>query len=270
LPKKLKNIRVDFLSLVASPATGMEVVLKQSTGGAMKKTIHIKKTDDTRHVAYGLIYAPDKVDSQGEFADRAEIEKAAYGFMKNLNGRNVDVGHSFKPVEGAYVGESWLVRKGDELFPDGEGAWAVGVKVDDVTLWEALKKGEVKGFSMAGTAEAVEVVTEKSDVGLLAKIAETVRKAVEAVTTKDKQEVALKEERENLEAGAVEEIKKGFDGMTKAQQETAKKVEEIGAEMKKTTSALDERLTRVEKARASAGTADGGGEAKKDRSEGIL
>lgn len=66
--------------------------------------------------------------------------------------KNIDREHSFSP-EDAYVAESWIVRKGDALFPDEpEGAWAVGVRVGDPDLWRQLKSGELTGFSLAGFA----------------------------------------------------------------------------------------------------------------------
>ena len=150
---KLTDISVDFISLVRKGANKKEVIFKSADAGEQElKTVNIAKTDEEKRIVYGIVYAPDEVDTQGDFAEAADIEKAAYDFMAQLNGRNIDKGHSYVP-ENAFVAESWLIRKGDPLFPDEpEGAWAVGIKVEDDALWEEVKKGEISGLSMGGTA----------------------------------------------------------------------------------------------------------------------
>lgn len=117
----LKDLSVSFLSLVARPATGKTLTLKSAKPGERVGTFEIVKTDDERMMAFGIVYAPDQVDSHGDSADATTIRRAAYEFMREGRLRNVDQEHSFSP-EMAYVAESWLVRKGDELFPTSRKA----------------------------------------------------------------------------------------------------------------------------------------------------
>ena len=148
----LKDLSVSFLSLVKSPATGKGLTLKSTRPGERAATFQIVRTDDDRMVAYGIVYAPDQVDSHGDTADAKTIRRAAYEFMREARLKNIDVEHSFTS-QMAYVAESWIVRKGDELFPDEpEGAWAVGIQIGDADLWKALKAGELTGISLAGVA----------------------------------------------------------------------------------------------------------------------
>lgn len=148
---KLKELSVTFLSLVATPATGKGLTLKAKEG-QRAQVFEIAKADDERMVAYGIVYAPDQEDAHGDTADAETIRKACYEFMREGRLKNIDTEHSFT-TEMAFVCESWLVRKGDELFPkEPEGAWAVGIRVGDPDLWNKLKSGELTGISLAGIA----------------------------------------------------------------------------------------------------------------------
>lgn len=148
----LKDLSVSFLSLVRAPATGKGLTLKSAKPGERAGTFDIAKTDDERMIAYGIVYAPDQVDSHGDTADEKTIRRAAYAFMREGRLKNIDVEHSFNN-EMAFVAESWLVRKGDELFPDEPpGSWAVGIQINDADIWQALKAGELTGISLAGVA----------------------------------------------------------------------------------------------------------------------
>ncbi|MEG9884170.1 MAG: XkdF-like putative serine protease domain-containing protein [Hyphomicrobiales bacterium] len=150
---KLKDLTVKYISLVKSPATGKGLTLKSLDCEARRETTFaIDKTDDERMVAYGIVYAPDEVDSHGDSADAETIRKAAYEFMRDQRLKNIDANHSSQP-EDAYVAESWIVRAGDALFPaERPGSWAVGIRVGDPALWRQLKSGELTGLSLAGTA----------------------------------------------------------------------------------------------------------------------
>ncbi|MFS4437855.1 XkdF-like putative serine protease domain-containing protein [Paracoccaceae bacterium GXU_MW_L88] len=155
----LTDLTVDFISLVKKPATGKSLTLKDANA-ARVEPFKIEKADDERMVAYGIVYAPDQVDSHGDSADETTIRRAAYAFMREGRLKNIDTEHSFRN-EVAFIAESWLVRKGDELFPDEpEGSWAVGIQIGDPDLWKQVKSGELTGISLAGTARvAAETAT---------------------------------------------------------------------------------------------------------------
>ena len=153
----LSNIAITHISLVKAGANGKEVIYKSAKPGNYENTIDIKKVDDEQGVVYGVVYAPEEVDTQGDFATAEEIKKAAYGFMKSLNGRNVDVEHSFQN-EAAFVAESWIVKGGDSIFPnEPEGSWAVAIQLESDELKTLAKSGELAGLSMAGEATKTEV-----------------------------------------------------------------------------------------------------------------
>ena len=167
----LTNLSVSFISLVRLPATGKPLTLKGA--GQRAEAVRIVKSDDDRMVAYGIVYAPDQVDSHGDTADAATIRRAAYEFMREGRARNVDREHSFTP-EMAYVAESWLTRADDPLFPEEpEGSWAVGIQIGDPDTWKDLKSGAIAGISLAGIArvdpaEPQTQWTEKQEAGFVA------------------------------------------------------------------------------------------------------
>ena len=82
-----------------------------------------------------------------------EITKAAYWFAKN--GNQVDVQHSFEPLEKAAVVESYVapcdMSVGEQAIK--KGTWMMTVEVDDPDIFEKVQKGEITGFSMGGVGK---------------------------------------------------------------------------------------------------------------------
>ena len=156
MPTKLSNIKIKFISLVKAGANRKHIIWKSADKAPHLTEIPITKTDDEKRMVYGVVYSPGEVDTDGEYATASEIEKASHRFMKGLNALNIDKDHSFKS-EQAFVAENWIIKKGDPVFPaEPDGAWAVGIKIEDDTLWKSVKDGEVKALSMAGTADKTE------------------------------------------------------------------------------------------------------------------
>lgn len=150
---KLEDIDIQFISLVRMPANRRRIIWKSE--GGVEVVVPLMKVADEKKVVYGIVYAPGEIDEQGDWTTAEEIEKAAYRFMKNLRLHNIDKNHDFQPKD-AFICESWLIRAGDPLFPEErEGAWAVGIKVEDDELWKGIKEGEITGLSMAGVAKRV-------------------------------------------------------------------------------------------------------------------
>jgi hypothetical protein len=169
---KITELHVSHISLVKRPATGKHVILRSgnphpqplSQGERGAKVFEIRKMDAKLQRVYGIVYAPGEVDSQGDYADADVIRRAATAFLRNYNQQNVDTEHSFSS-EMACVAETWLIRKGDPLFPDEpDGAWAVGIQIYDPDLWRRLESGELTGLSLAGLAQYEQPdVARKSD-----------------------------------------------------------------------------------------------------------
>lgn len=146
----LKNIEVDFISLVKRGANQKEIIFK--SGNAISKTIEFRKIDEEKRMVYGVVYSPDEIDAQGQFTTTKEIESATERFMKAGKTAMVDKNHDEKAGQG-FIKESWIKKEIDPLFPDEKnGSWVVGIKIENEETWDEIKKGEITGLSMQGIA----------------------------------------------------------------------------------------------------------------------
>ena len=167
--KKLTDIRIEFISLVENPANEKGIVFKSADDPAhnmqpeqtLSKVITISKSDEEKHLVFATVYEPDTVDSQGDFAEADEIEKACHLFLNQYRQECVDTEHNQNP-NGSIIVESFIKRGSIDEFPETkDGAWCVVIKIRDVEIWDKIKNGEITGVSMFGSAMKTEV--EKSD-----------------------------------------------------------------------------------------------------------
>lgn len=116
--------------------------------------------DGERQVAYAAVLVPNEVDRQGDVIPPYVIERAADEYMAEF--RKMDSDHDLEDGAGTPV-QSWTLKQ-DTTFelPDGEtvtyptGTWIIGKRfVDDE--WERVKAGELRGFSIYGGAQAIDV-----------------------------------------------------------------------------------------------------------------
>lgn len=154
--RRLKNLVVEYISLVDAGANRRQVVYKNATNGTgtrVNTSFAVRKVDEDKRLVYGIVYAPNETDTQGDTMEAAEIEKAAHDFLAAGRTANVDKQHDQQADKGRIV-ESYILAKDDARFPDDpEGAWAVVIKVTDDDTWAEVKKGDLKGISMQGMAE---------------------------------------------------------------------------------------------------------------------
>lgn len=124
----------------------------------LQRVRRISATDDEKQIAYGMVYAPMEVDSWGEAMTAEDIETMAHRFMALKLNKTIDEMHDEQPKQDVYPVESFIARKGDPDYP--EGAWVLGVKVEDSQTWEAIKSGQLNGFSFQAMVKKVPVVAE--------------------------------------------------------------------------------------------------------------
>ena len=107
----------------------------------------VQKADAMQQIVYGEVYAPNRPDSQGHMMLAEDIRLMCHRFMKDVVlSKSIDEMHNNEPAK-AYPVESFIACAD---HPDGytEGAWVVGVKVEDAAVWEKVLKGDYNGFSV--------------------------------------------------------------------------------------------------------------------------
>lgn len=161
MPRELVNAKITHVSYVDKAANQKQFFfMKSEKQPDFQKEIKVlTKADDEKKLVYGIVYEPDTPDAHGDFMTVAEIEKAAHGFLKDA--REIDKQHDFQGGVGEVV-ESYVAPADFEV--NGEtikkGSWVLVTKASD-EVWEQIKKGEITGYSMAGTAETIEKQKEK-------------------------------------------------------------------------------------------------------------
>jgi hypothetical protein len=158
MPRELRNANITHVSYVDKGANQKRFFLtKSDKQPTFQKEVRvfINKDEEEQKLVYGVVYEPDVVDAHGDFMTAAEIEKAAHQFLKDA--RNIDKQHDFNAGVGEVV-ESYIAPTdftiGNEEIK--KGSWVLVTKASD-EIWELIKKGEITGYSMAGTAEVVDV-----------------------------------------------------------------------------------------------------------------
>ena len=149
---EMTDAKITFVSLVDKDANKKQfLITKAANGNAQFQTYgRILKSDAKAHYVTGIVYEPMEEDTQGNYMTEEEITKAAHWFAKH--GNQVDLQHSFEPLDGASVVESSVAKCDYEL--DGQaikkGTWLMTVELTSPEIFEAIEKGEITGFSMGG------------------------------------------------------------------------------------------------------------------------
>lgn len=121
-----------------------------------RHVVRIQKVDADRRLIFGEVYAPDTLDTHGEFMTAEDIEKMAHRFLSLDLKSAIDTNHDNQP-NGSYPVESFIARDGDPDYTPG--SWVLGVKVPDDAVWNAIKSGGLNAYSFEAQvlARSVEI-----------------------------------------------------------------------------------------------------------------
>ena len=152
------EVEVDFVALVDKPAIEKDFLMFKEA-----KANFVIQSEDRRIVSGALMLADTPIyrnDQNGEYYvtfTKDTIEKIAQKFFKKGYQSNVNLMHDEAlAVEGVTMYESFIVdssrgvmaMKGFEDAP--EGYWFGSFKVENESVWNKIKSGEFKGFSVEG------------------------------------------------------------------------------------------------------------------------
>lgn len=146
-----------FISLVEFPAVESDFLRF-----AKEKQPMPLKFDDGKHLITGIAMKADTPiyrfsPSMGEYYvtfSPEVIETLALKFFKQHRNSDVNIEHT-ETVEGITILESYFVNKDRGIVPNEfsdvpNGSWIVSYKVENDELYNKIKNGEVKGFSVEG------------------------------------------------------------------------------------------------------------------------
>ena len=129
----------------------------------MKLQARIEKLDQDQHLVFGFAsVAADSagnqiVDSQGDTIDIYELERAAYEYILE-SGTTCEMHENFgigKIVESiVFTPEKLSALNLEGKLPLG---WWVGFKITDEEIWEKIKNGAYKMFSIGCRATRSEI-----------------------------------------------------------------------------------------------------------------
>lgn len=162
--KKIKKYKVgidsetEAISMVTEPAIDSDFVFLSKDKAIVKEAF----SNDEKHMVYGAVLRPDfpiyRNDGENEYYlefTSESIERMARDYMMNYRQGNVTIQHEEYANE-VFMVESWIkqdmdkdksVSVGlDKSLPIG--TWFCGFYVNNNDVWERIKSGELKGFSV--------------------------------------------------------------------------------------------------------------------------
>lgn len=148
---------VEYISFVDTPAIEREWMAFNNTPKHTKFAVQNKEkriVSGPIMVANLPIYRRD--EHVGEYFVKfssESIQKIVERFFKNGMTSNVNLDHS-EVAEGVYMIESFIIderKKTPEGFGElPKGSWFGSFKVENDAVWEEVKKGTFRGFSIEG------------------------------------------------------------------------------------------------------------------------
>ena len=162
--KNIKKYKVgidsetEAISMVTEPAIESDFVFLSKDKDIVKEAF----SNDEKHMVYGAVLRPDfpiyRNDGENEYYlefTSESIERMARDYMMNYRQGNVTIQHEEYANE-VFMVESWIkqdmdkdksVSVGlDKSLPIG--TWFCGFYVNNNDVWERIKSGELKGFSV--------------------------------------------------------------------------------------------------------------------------
>ena len=260
------------VSLVEDPAIESNFI-------ALSKEKQIIQLENEKRLLVGAALIPNKPIYRNingkEFYisfDEATIEKLAQDFLANDYQHNITIAHQ-QGVDDIVVVESWIkTSENDKSVGYGLnepiGTWFISVKVNNDEIWDKVKNGDYKGFSieaMVGLDENLELNNQLSmNEELIEKLREIIYEAIgktpkaEEIVNDTAAEVVeeqpiqledvakLKEEIANLVA-EVERLKSERDELESKLQDSEASKQKMDEEMKSVKTELESAKSEIVK-----------------------
>lgn len=156
---------VDTMSLVKDPAIEIDfMAFSKQNEKTASSNFKFSITDQSRQIVSGPAMIPNmpiyRKDPDGTqyfvYADAQTIEQIVQKFFKTQRTKDVSIEHDGKDIPDVYLFESFLIDPSRGInapsnYPDlPVGTWFTSYKVENQNVWNDIKSGHVKGFSIEG------------------------------------------------------------------------------------------------------------------------
>ena len=124
----------------------------------------IREDGNWEQVVFAEVLVPHVPNVFNDYWTAPAIKEAAYLFMQQ--GFGIDIEHDNVDVLGgkAHVVESFIVREGDPDFI--KGSWVVAMRITDDALWQDILDGKINGYSYQAVVSFLSGVIETEDDGV--------------------------------------------------------------------------------------------------------
>lgn len=155
------NGSLNFIAMVNDPAME-ELFIKFSK---TEQPMDIKLSNEEKQIVTGPVLIPNKkIIRYNEdtyepfyvFFSEDTIEEVSQTFLRDNKNYNWDLEHDGEKASDIFITESWLVTdpendKAKALgFSVPKGTWMASAKVNNTAVWNLIKSGDLRGFSIEG------------------------------------------------------------------------------------------------------------------------
>ena len=236
---------IDAISVVENPAIEEDFVALKN------QEFKLAEVDAEKRILMGPALIPNKpIYRKNEdkeyyiYFSKNTVKKASELFLMRGKQNNSTFEHQ-TPLQGMSVVESWLVEddKQDKSRKYGldvpVGTWMVSMKVNNEEVWQEVKAGKIKGFSIEGYfADKIESPQDKSIKDELAEIeneeAEYLLATIKGIIKKDKRYKSGKtmelESYSDYPSGVKNNAKRGLELNEKVNNKCATQVGKVRAQ----------------------------------------
>jgi len=236
---------IDAISVVENPAIEEDFVALKN------QEFKLAEVDAEKRILMGPALIPNKpIYRKNEdkeyyiYFSKNTVKKASELFLMRGKQNNSTFEHQ-TPLQGMSVVESWLVEddKQDKSRKYGldvpVGTWMVSMKVNNEEVWQEVKAGKIKGFSIEGYfADKIERPQDKSIKDELAEIeneeAEYLLATIKGIIKKDKRYKSGKtmelESYSDYPSGVKNNAKRGLELNEKVNNKCATQVGKVRAQ----------------------------------------
>lgn len=267
------------ISLVEEPAIESNFIYLSK-----EKPKQVFLESEEKHLLYGAVLIPDfpiyRFNGVNEYYfqfPKETIEKLSYDYMLNGRLKSFTEQHEKDIYGEVTIVESWIKLSDNDKSVDlgldvPIGTWIIGAKVHDAGVWDKIKKGEVKGFSVESfvsldlieklckqkenTMFNEESFLEKIQLAIetaLSKFNKTEELSVEEPKTEETKEEVVEQVTEEVVEEKVEETEEKVENeevveepaTEEPKEDEVEVIDEVKVEMEKTIQSLKEELENI-------------------------